>query len=118
MYLDKYELDPAYFVSARGLAWQARLKKTGIKLELLTDYDMKLMIEKGIRCGIFQEKHTYAKANNKCMKNYDKNIESSSIEYFDANNLYGRAMSKKRPTNGFKQVEDLAQFNESFIKKL
>ena len=72
MCLEIYELDPTYFVSAPGLAWQACLKKTGVKLELLTDYDMILMIEKGIRGGICQATHRYAKANNKYMNNYDK----------------------------------------------
>ena len=77
MCLDIYELDPAYFVSAPGLAWQACLKKTGVKLELLTDYHMILMIEKGIRGGICQATHGHAKANNKYMKKCNKNIESS-----------------------------------------
>ena len=63
--LDKYEFDPVYFVSAPGLAWQACLKKTGVKLELITDYETLLMIEKGIRGGICQATHRYAKANNK-----------------------------------------------------
>ena len=72
MCLDKYGLDPVYFVSALGLAWQACLKKTEVKLELLTDYDMMLMIKKGIRGGICQATHKYAKANNKYMTNYDK----------------------------------------------
>ena len=89
MCLEKYELDPVYFVSAPGLACQACLKKTGVKLELLTNYDMILMIEKGIRGGICQATHRYAKANNKYMKNYDKNIESSYIEYLDENNFMG-----------------------------
>ena len=89
MCLDIYELDSAYFVSAPGLAWEACLKKTGVKLELLTDFDMTLMIGKGSRSGICQTSHRYAKANDKYMKNYNKNIESSSIEYLDANNLYG-----------------------------
>ena len=80
MCLDIYGLDPVYFVLTPGLAWQACLKKTEVKLELLTDYDMILMIEKGIRGGICQATHRYAKANNKYMKNYDKNIESSHIE--------------------------------------
>ena len=75
MFLDIYGLDPTYFVPAPGLAWQACLKKTGVKLELITDYDMLLMIEKGIRGRICQATHRYAKANNKYMKNYDKNIE-------------------------------------------
>ena len=87
--LEIYELDPIYFVSAPGLAWQACLKKTGVKLELITDYDMILMIEKGIRGGICQATHRYAKANNKYMKNYDKNIESSYLIYVDTNILYG-----------------------------
>ena len=114
--IDKYVLDPAYFVSAPRLAWQACLKKTGVKLELLTDNDMLLMIGKEIRGGICQATHRYAKANNKYMKNYDKNIDSSYIEYLDANNLYGWAMSQKLPTNGFKWVKGLSQFNESFMK--
>ena len=97
MYLDKYELDPTYFVSAPGLAWEASLKKIGVKLVLLTDYDMILIIEKGIRGSICQATHRYAKPNNKYMKNYDKNIESSYIEYLDANNLYGWAMSQNFP---------------------
>ena len=104
MCLKIYELDPVYFVSALGLAWQACLKKTGVKLELLTDYDMILMIEKGIRGGICQATHRYAKANNKYMKNYNKNIELSFTEYLDANNLSGWAMSEKLPVNGFKLV--------------
>ena len=79
---------------------------------------MLLMIEKGIRDGICQSTYRYAKANNKCMKNYNKNIESSYIEYLDANNLYGWAMSQKLPVNDFKWVkqEELSNFNEDFIK--
>ena len=74
MCLDICRHDPTYFVSARGLAGQACLKKTGVKLELITDYDMILMIEKGIRGGICQATHRYAKENNKYMKNYDKTL--------------------------------------------
>ena len=69
MCLEKDQLDSVYFVSAPGLAWQACLKKTGVELELLTDIDMLLMIEKRIRGGICQATHRYAKANNKYMKN-------------------------------------------------
>ena len=116
--IEIYELDPIYFVSPPGLAWQACLKKTGEKLELITDYDMILMIEKGIRGGICQATHSYAKASNKYMKNYDENNESLYIEYSDANNLYGWAMSPKLPINGFKWVKTLSKFNEDFIKKI
>ena len=95
MCIKVYELDPAHFVSLPGLAWQACLKKTNVKLELLTDYDMLLMVEEGIRGGICHSIHRYTKANNKYMNNYDKNKESSYIRYLDANNLYGWALSQK-----------------------
>ena len=119
MCLEIYELDNIYFVSAPGLAWQACLKKTGVKLELITDYEMLLMIEKGIKGGICQATYRYAKANNKYMKNYDKNNESLYIEYLDENNFYGWAMSQKLPVNGFKWVKKkkLSEFNKEFIKK-
>ena len=118
MCLKIYELDPIYFVSTPGLAWQACLKMTKVKLELLTDYDMILMIEKGIRCEICQATHRYAKANNKYMENYNKNIDSSHMQYLDANNLYGNAMSQKLPVKDFKWIkkEELSKFNEDFIK--
>ena len=100
--IEIYELDPAHFLSAPGLAWQACLKNTEVKLELLTDINSLLMVEKGIRSGICHAIHRYAKGNNKYMKNYDKNKESSYLQYLDANNLYGWAMSQKWPVNGFK----------------
>ena len=101
-----YELDPAHFLSLPRLAWQACLKKTSIELELLRDYDMLLMVEEGIRGGICHSIHRHAKANNKYMKNYEKNEESSYIQYVDANNLYGWAVSQKLPVNNFKWVKD------------
>ena len=116
--LDIYGLDPSYFLCASGLAWQACFKRTKVKLELLTDYPILLMIEEGIRRGMYQSTHRYAKTNNKYMKNYDKNIESSYPTYLDANNLYGWAISQKLPVNVFKWVNsDLSRFNEYFIKK-
>ena len=99
-----FELHPAHFLLLPGLAWQACLKKTNVKLELLTDYDMLLMVEEGIRGRICHSIHRHAKANDKYMKNYDKNEECSYIQYLDANNLYGWAMSQKLPVNGFKWV--------------
>ena len=86
-------LTPPIFLLAPGLAWQACLKKTRVRSELLTDYDILLIVEKGIRGGMCEAIHRYAKANNKYLKNYDKNIESSYLVYLDANNLYGWAMS-------------------------
>ena len=114
--LKVYELDPAHFLSLPGLAWQVCLKKTNIELELLTDYDMLLMVEEGIRGGICHSIQRYPKANNKYMKNYDENEKSSYIQYLDANNLYGWAMSQKLPVNDFKWVEDISRINEEFIK--
>ena len=73
MCIKEFELDQAHFLSLPGLAWQACLKKTNIKLELLTDYDILLMVEEGIRGGICHSIHRYAKANNKYMKNYNNN---------------------------------------------
>ena len=116
MCFNEYGLDPAHFLSAPGLAWQAYLKKTKVELELLTDIDMLLMVEKGTRGGICQAIHRYVKANNKYMKNYDKNNESSYIEYLDASNLYELAMSQKLPESGFKWVKTLSRFNEIFIR--
>ena len=75
MRIKVYELDPAHFLSLPGLAWQALLKKTNVKFELLTDYDMLLMVEEGIRGGICHSIHRYAKANNKYMRKYNKNEE-------------------------------------------
>ena len=115
-FLKVYELDPTHFLLLPGLAWQACLKKANVKLELLTDYDMLLMVEEGIRGGICHSIHRHAKANNKYMENYDKNEESSYIQYLDANNLYGLAMSQKLPVNNFKWVKDTSKINEEFIK--
>ena len=91
-------------------------KKIEVKLELLTDIDMLLMVEKGIRGGIVDAVHKYAKANNKYMKNYDKNKESSYLMYLDADNLYGWAMSQKLLVNGFKWKKNVSKFDEDFIK--
>ena len=77
------------------------LFKKKLELELLTDIDMLLVVEKGIRGGICHEIHKYAKAKNKFMKNYDKNKDSSYMQYLDTNNLYGWAMSQKLPVSGF-----------------
>ena len=102
MRIKVYELDPAHFLSAPRLAGQACLKKTGVKLELLTYVDMLLMVEKGIREGICHPILRYAKANNKYMKDYNKDEEEQFLQYDDANNLYGFAMFQPLPAGGFK----------------
>ena len=111
--LKNYELDPSHFVSLPGLAWQACLKKTNVELELLTDYDMVLMVEEGGICHAIQR---YAKANNKYMKDYDRKKKSSYIQYLDANNLYGKAMTEKLPVRGFRWMDDVSKIDEDFVK--
>ena len=112
--LKNYELDPAHFVSLLGLTWQACLKKTNVELGLLTYYDMLLMVEEGIRRGICHAMQRYAKANNKYMKDYDRKKKSSYIQYLDANNLYGKAMTEKLPVRGFRWMEDIIKIDEKF----
>ena len=97
--------------SARGLAWQATSKKTKLKLDLLTDTDMLLMVEKGKRGGICHSIYRYTRANNKYRKDYDKNKESSYIQYWDVNILYGWAMSQKLPVNNFEWIKNTSQSN-------
>ena len=101
---------------APGLAWQVCLKKTGVKLELLTDYDMFLMNEAGIIGGICQSICRYAEANNKYMKSYNKNKLSSYLMYSEANNLYGWAMCKKLPIGNFRWATNLSKYTGCFIK--
>ena len=113
--IEIYKLDPAHFLSAPELARQGGFKKTGVKLELLTDINMLLMVEKGIRAGKCRALLRYVKANNKYMKNYNKDIESYLI-YLDINNLYGWVMSKTWPVNVFKLNKNLSKFNEDFRK--
>ena len=74
-----------------------------------------LMIKKGFSSGLCLSIDRYAKPNNKYMKNYDKNKESSYLKYWNVNNLHDWEMSQKLPVNGLKWVEDLSEFNEDFI---
>ena len=100
--LQYYKLDPCHYFTSPGLSWDAMLKMTDIKLELMVDIDMFQFIEKGMRGGISYIANRYGKANNKYMKNYDEKVPSKYIMYLDANNLYGWAMSQYLPTGGFK----------------
>ena len=105
--LKNYGLDPAHYYTTPGLTWDAALKFTGVSLELLSDVDMVLMWEKGIRGGVSMISNRYAKANNKYMDDeFNSNEPSTYIQYLDANNLYGWAMSKPLPTHGFKWMKD------------
>ena len=113
--LKEYKLDPCYFVSTPGFAFEACLKKTGVKIELLRDIDMILMVEKGIRGGITQAIHRYASANNKYMSNYNSNYPSTFSTYLDANNLYGWAMIRKMPLNNLNWVKNLNKFTTKNI---
>ena len=102
--LTYYGLDPLHYITSPGLAWDAMLKMTGINLELITDIDMQLFIEKGLRGGISYIAHRQAEANNKYMKNFDPIKFISYIMYLDANNLYGWAMSQPLPYGNFRWV--------------
>ena len=103
--LDNYKLDPAWYLTAPGLSWDAMLRVTGIKLELLTDSDMLMMVENGTRGGVSMISNRYSEANNKYMDSYDDAKPSKYIQYLDANNLYGWAMSEKMPYKDFKWVD-------------
>ncbi|XP_068689838.1 uncharacterized protein [Montipora foliosa] len=123
--LQYYKLDPCHYFTSPGLSWDAMLKMTDIKLELMTDIDMFQFIEKGMRGGTSYIANRYGKANNRYMKTYDEKAPSKYIMYLDANNLYGWAMSQYLPTGGFKwlaknQIDkiDLAQYKENSKKGL
>ena len=113
-----HEPNHANILSAPGLAQQADFKKTKVKLDLLTDIDILLMVQKGIRGAICHSIYRYAKANNKYMKDYNKSKESSYNQYWDLNDLYGWAMLQKLPVNNFDRIKETSQFNEDFIKTI
>ena len=127
-FLKYHEIDPAYCYSAPGLTWQCGFKQTKMKLDLLTDYDMLLMFENGIRggySGVLGDR--YVKANNKYvpldstklttrsedtndkldkLDKSTKRYQSNYLTYLDANNLYGWTMSQELPTGDFKWEAD------------
>ena len=103
--LQKYKLDPAHFMTAPSLSWSACLKKTKVKLELLTDPDMSMFIDKSLLGGISAVLNPYARANNPQCPDYNPELPLNTIMYVDANNLYGWAMSLFLPTGGFEWVE-------------
>ena len=101
-----YKLDPCHYFTSLGLCWDAMLKMTNIKLELMTDIDMFQFIEKGMCGGVSHIANRYGNANNKYMKEYNEKAPSKYIMYLDANNLYGWAMSQYLPTGNFKWMTD------------
>lgn len=99
--MEIYKIDPTHYYTLPGLAWDAALRMTNSNLELFTDQDMYLFVEDGIRGGISTITHRHGKANNKYMKNYDKNKKSTYLAYNDANNLYGWSMSQYLPYDNY-----------------
>ena len=110
--LEYYGLDPCHYFGIPELSWDAMLKMTGIELELISDTDMHLFIEKGIRGGISYIAKRHSKANNKYMQSYDVNEPNKFIVYLGAKNLFGWAMSQHLPYGGFKWL------NQKEIDKL
>ena len=104
--LEYYELDPGHFYTSPGLSWLACLKMTGVELELLTDPDMYLFIEEGLRGGISVITQRHAKANNPYLPDYDATKDTNYLLYLDANNLYGWAMSQALPEGNFAWLTD------------
>ena len=101
--LENYKIDPAYYYTSPGLFWDAMLKETKVKLELLSDIDMYYFFKRMIRGGISMISNRYAEANNPYMgESYNPEKETSYIVYYDDNNLYGFIMTHELPYEGFK----------------
>ena len=111
--MNNYSLDPCHYYTLPGLSMSACLKYTGVQLQLLTDINQLLFVEKAIRGGISQISNRYAKANNKYLPDYNPSEPSSYIMYLDANNLYGHAMTQKLPISNFKFLnkKELQEFD-------
>ena len=101
-----YELDTCHYFTSPGFSWDAVLKITDIKLELIIDVDMFQFIEKSMRGGVYHIVNRYSKANNRYMKEYDEKAPSKYVMYLDASNLYGWAMSQYLPTCGFRWLTE------------
>jgi hypothetical protein len=113
-----YKLEPVHYLTLPGLAWDAMLLMTGVKLEILSDPEMYLFFESGVRGGICMITQRLAKANFEGMSTFDKNIETAFIEYLDANNLYGWAMIQSLPYGGFKWLNTDELTTEQWREKI
>ena len=113
---EQYGLDPAHYYTSPGLSWDALLKKTGVELELFTDPEMYLFVERGMRGGISMVSKRYSKANNPYVPGYNPIKPNKFLMYLDANNLYGWAMSKPLPKRNFKWKRAMPT-EEDIIKK-
>ena len=123
--LQCYKLDTCHYFTCPGLSWDAMLKMTNIKLELMIDVNMFQFIEKGMRGGVSYIANRHGKANNKYMKKYTEKVPSKYIMYLDANNLYGWEMSQYLPTGYFRWMTDkkiskidLAKYKDNGKKEL
>ncbi|KAF4529741.1 hypothetical protein B566_EDAN017894 [Ephemera danica] len=114
MCIEQFNLDPCQYYTTPGISFDAALKLTGVELELITDYEMHLLLESGIRGGSVQLVTRHAISNDEKLPDYDPNVPKKRIFYFDAVNLYGAMMCKKLPINGFK-FEDPSKFDENCI---
>ena len=117
--LKQYGLDPAHYYTSPGLSWSAMLKKTKVCLELMTDINQVLFIERGIRGGISQISNRYKKANNPYVENFDPSKKTSFLQYLDANALYSHSMSQYLPTGIFAWLDqsEIDEFDVNKIKK-
>ena len=104
MSLETYKLDPCHYYSLPGLSWDAMLRYTKVKIELITDLDMYQMVEKGIRGGICQISHRFSEANLPSMPSYNSSLPTKTLMYQDANALYSWAMSQFLPLKNFAWV--------------
>ncbi|KYM96987.1 hypothetical protein ALC62_12365 [Cyphomyrmex costatus] len=109
--MESYGLDPAYYVTLPSYTWDAMLKNTSVRFELLTEIDMVLFIERGIRGGLSQCSHRYARANNVYVPTFDPSKPISYLMYFDVNNLYGWAMMEPLPYGEFHWIDNVDGFD-------
>ncbi|XP_077258284.1 uncharacterized protein LOC143895192 [Temnothorax americanus] len=110
-----YGLDPAYYYTLPGYTWDAMLRYTGVRFELLTDIDMVLFVERGIRGGLSQCSLRYARANNRHVPTYDSSQPDTYLMYYDVNNLYGWAMCESLPYANFQWLDDPENFDVTTV---